>query len=47
MMELGNPPRGLYEGSYVIQPGDHAKQAAIAVTLKKQGTAAENRPKAA
>ena len=37
MVELGNPPRGIYEGSYVIQPGDHAKQADIVVTLKKRG----------
>jgi N-acetylmuramoyl-L-alanine amidase len=37
MMEQGNPPRGIYEGSYVIRSGDHAKQAEIAVTLKKHG----------
>ena len=37
MVEQGNPPRGIYEGSYVIQPGDHARRAEIAVTLKKRG----------
>ncbi len=36
MSEVGNPPRGIYEGSYVIQPGGAANHADIAVTLKKR-----------
>ena len=36
MLETGTSPRGIYEGSYIIQPGDTAKQAMIMVTLKKK-----------
>lgn len=36
MIETGNPPRGFYEGTYVIQSGEIAKQADIVVTLKKK-----------
>ncbi len=35
MMEAGS--RGIYEGSYVIQPGHRAVRADIVVTLKKKG----------
>jgi len=41
MIEEGNPPRGIYEGSYVIGPTDHAKGATIAVLLKKDGLCRE------
>ena len=37
MVEEGNPGRGIYVGSYVIGPTDHAKGVAISVQLKKQG----------
>jgi N-acetylmuramoyl-L-alanine amidase len=37
MLEEGNPGRGIYAGSYVVQPADHAKAAVISVQLKKQG----------
>jgi N-acetylmuramoyl-L-alanine amidase len=36
MAETGNPPRGIYEGSYTIQADDHAKGARIEVSLKKR-----------
>ena len=35
MVESGS--RGIYEGAYVIQPADHAKQVLISVSLKKLG----------
>ncbi len=41
MVEIGNPPRGIYEGSYVIQPDDHADKTTIFVTLKKRDTKKE------
>ncbi len=36
MVEAGNPPHGVYEGAYVIQPGASAHHADITVTLKKR-----------
>jgi len=36
MIEMGNPPRGLYEGDYVIPAGGAINQAQIEVTLKKR-----------
>ena len=36
MLEMGNPPHGIYEGSYLIKPGLQATQAGISVTLKKR-----------
>jgi len=36
MIELGNPPRGIYEGMYVIGPGEIANHVDISVTLKKR-----------
>jgi N-acetylmuramoyl-L-alanine amidase len=41
MVELGNTPRGVYEGSYVIPPGKDVKQALITVILKKRETRKE------
>ena len=34
MLEMGN--RGIYEGSYVLPPGQHATKARLFVTLKKR-----------
>ena len=36
MTEIGNPPRGVYEGDFVIPPGTVANQADIVVSLKKR-----------
>ena len=42
MLEVGSSPRGIYEGMYVIQPGEIANHAAISVTLKKRELRKEN-----
>lgn len=34
MLEVGG--RGIYEGSYILQPGQHADRARLSVTLKKR-----------
>ncbi len=36
MIDTGNPPQGLYEGSYVIPPNGAASHADVVVTLKKK-----------
>jgi N-acetylmuramoyl-L-alanine amidase len=42
MVELGNPPRGLYEGSYIVPRDATAKRAIIAVSLKGKSLKKEN-----
>ncbi len=36
LMELGEPPHGIYEGTYIVRPQDRATQAHIAVTLRRR-----------